>query len=122
MYGAAEMYPEEEEAERQFQARVAEWQAQQAEAEGHGDVKDTSVLSKVIKAIWIVIGLALPCVLAWITLFHSSDLYDYYVNVERFYSITIWCTFIYFIFAYWGLQRSKALHRSGTPAGGESTA
>ncbi len=112
MYGAAEKYPEGEEAERQFQARVAEWQAKQAEAEGgHGPVKDTSVLSKVIKAVWIVIGLTLPCVLAWITLFHSPNLYDYYVNVERFYSITIWCTFIYFIFAYWDLRRSKALHR-----------
>ena len=121
-YGAAEKYPKEEEAERQFQARVAEWQAKQAEAQGHGHVKDNSVLSKVIKATWIIIGLALPCVLAWVTLFHSPDLYDYYVNVERFYSITIWCTFIYFIFAYWGLQRSKALHRSGMPAEAESAA
>lgn len=133
-YGAAEKYPEEEEAERQFQARVAEYQARQAVAESNVELKDTSalfrelvseydaeqsrtdapvrdtsLLSKVIKAVWIVIGLLLPFVLAWITLFHSANLYDYYVNVERFYNVTIGCTFIYFIFAYWDLRRSKAL-------------
>jgi len=122
LYGAAEKYPEEEEAERQFQARVAAWHARQAEVEGHSPVQDTSVLSRVIKAIWIGLGLALPCVLAWITLFHSSNLYAYYVNVERFYDITIWCTFIYFIFAYWGLQRSKALTRSAASVAAESPA
>nr|WP_320016730.1 hypothetical protein [uncultured Desulfobacter sp.] len=122
VYGAAEKYPEEDKAEQKFLARVATWQARQAEAEGHVPVKDTSVLSKIIKSIWIVIGLALPCVLAWITLFHSPNLYDYYVNVERFYNITILCTIIYFIFAYWGLQRAKALRRSPTPAQAESPA
>ena len=66
------------------------------------------MLSKVIKAVWILIGLVLPFVLAWITLFHSANLYDYYVNVERFYNVTIVCTFIYFIFAYWDLRRAKA--------------
>jgi len=114
MYGAAEKYPEQEEGERQFQERVAEYHAQQAAAEGQGPLKDTSVLTKIIKAVWIVIGLALPCVLAWITLFHSPNLYDYYVNVERFYNITIWCTITYFIFAYWDLQRSRATHQSAS--------
>lgn len=121
-YGATEKYPEQEEAERQFQARVAEWQAKQAEMEGMVHVNDTSVRSRVIKLVWILIGLALPSVLAWITLLHSPDLYDYYVNVERFYSITIWCTLVYFTFAYWGLKRAKGLQRSGTPATAESTA
>ncbi len=135
LYGATEKYPEEEEAERKFQARVAEYQARQAVAESNGELKDTSalfkelvteydaeqamakdhapvrdtsVLSKVIRAVWILIGLVLPFGLAWITLFHSANLYDYYVNVERFYNVTIVCTFIYFIFAYWDLRRAKA--------------
>lgn len=135
-YGAAEKFPEEEKAERQFQARVVEWQTRQAVAERNGElndtsaqfnervaeyeadqakdhapVKDRSLISKVIKAVWIVIGLVLPFVLAWITLFHSANLYDYYVNVERFYNVTIVCTFIYFIFAYWDLRRTKAFRR-----------
>lgn len=116
MYGAAEKYPEEEEAERRFQERVAEYQAKQAARESHAHVKDTSLLTKIIKAVWIVIGIIVPFVLAWITLFHSDDLYDYYVNVDRFYSITIWCTVIYFIFAYWDLRRSKAHHQAQAPA------
>jgi cytosine permease len=116
MYGAAEKYPEEEEAERRFQERVAEYQAKQAARESHPHVKDTSLLTKIIKAVWIVIGIIVPLVLAWITLFHSADLYDYYVNVKRFYSITIWCTVIYFIFAYWDLRRSKAHHQAQAPA------
>jgi purine-cytosine permease-like protein len=139
-YGAAEKFPEEEEAERQFQARVVEWQTRQAVAARNTELKDTSalfnervaeyeaeqamakrpapvkdrsLLTKVIKAVWIMIGLVLPFVLAWITLFHSANLYDYYVNVERFYNVTIVCTFIYFIFAYWDLRRAKAFRRRG---------
>lgn len=132
-FGAAENYPEQEEAERRFQAGVAEFQARQAIAQRHAELdeaspqfrrlvaeydagqsrqappsKDSSLLSKAIRATWIVIGLFLPFALAWITLFHSPNLYDYYVNVERFYNVTIICTFIYFIFAYWDLRRSRA--------------
>ena len=142
-YGAAQQFPEEEEAERQFQARVAEYQASQAVAQGNGEpqdtsalcgepgsdreagqargrapVKDTSALSRIIRAVWIVIGLALPFTLAWVTLFHSPNLYDYYVNVERFYNVTIVCTVIYFIFAYWDLRRSQAFQQrrqAGSP-------
>lgn len=110
-YGAAESYPEAEAAERLFQERIVEHQTAQAAAEGHVQVQDNSLLSWIIKAVWLVIGLILPLVLAWITLFHSPDLYDYYVNVDRFYNITILCTIIYFVFAYWDLKRAKALQQ-----------
>ncbi len=122
IYGAAEQYPEQEQAEQQLQARISEWQARQSAAQHHAPVKDNSLLSRLIKAVWILIGLALPLALAWITLFHSPNLYDYYVNVERFYSITIWCTVIYFVFAYWGLKRAKALRRSAPLANAASAA
>lgn len=112
MYGASEKYPEGEKAQRLFEERVAEFHAKQAVTESHEPVRDNSVLSKLIKAIWIVAGLVVPFVLAWITLFNSSNLYVYYVNLERFYNVAIWCTVIYFVFAYWDLQRSKAPHRS----------
>jgi hypothetical protein len=49
-------------------------------------------------------------------LFNSPDLYEYYVNWEVFYDVTIWCTVIYFLFAWWDLQRSKSLKRAGQPA------
>lgn len=115
-YGASEKYPEAEQAQRLFDERVAEFQLQQEAGESHQPPHDNSILSKAIKAVWIIIGLVVPFVLAWITLFHSSDLYVYYVNLERFYDVAIWCTIVYFAFAYWDLQRSKALHRSQAPA------
>jgi purine-cytosine permease-like protein len=116
MYGASESYPEGEKADRIFQEKVNEFHAKQAAKESHGPVKDNSVLSKVIKAIYIVVGLLVPFVLAWRVLFNSPDIYIYYVNLELFYDVTIWCTVIYFVFAYWDLQRSKALHKSRIPA------
>lgn len=118
-YGAAESYLEGEQAERLFQERVAEFHAQQAATESHEPVNDASILSKVIKAIYIIIGLAVPFVLAWRVLFHSPDIYDYYVNLERFYDVSIWCTVIYFVFAYWDLKRSKALQRAAMPGAAE---
>ena len=118
-YGASESYPEGEQAERAFRERVDEFHAKQAATESHEAVKDTSVLSKVIKAIYIIIGLALPFVLAWRVLFNSPDIYIYYVNLELFYNVTIWCTLIYFVFAYWDLKRSKGLYRSRMPAAAE---
>ena len=75
------------------------------------------MLTKGIRAIWIVIGLLVPAVLAWRVLFNSPDLYEYYVNREVFYDITIWCTLIYFVFAWWDLQRSKALRRASATTG-----
>jgi len=112
-YGASESYPEGEQAERVFRERVDEFHAKQAATESHEPVRDVSILSIVIKAIYIVVGLAVPFVLAWRALFNSPDIYVYYVNLELFYDVTIWCTLIYFVFAYWDLKRSKALHRSG---------
>ena len=52
-------------------------------------------------------------------LFNSPDIYVYYVNRELFYDVTIWCTVIYFVFAYWDLKLTKALHgsRAQTDAG-----
>lgn len=111
-YGAAERYPEAEETERVFQERVQVFHAEQAEEETQEPVKDTSVLSKIIKAIWMVVGLLVPCVLAWRVLFYSPDLASYHLNREWFYDITIWCTLIYFVFAYWGLKRAKASYQT----------
>jgi cytosine permease len=116
--GADQSYPEAEKREQEFARKVEEYHAQLAAQESHIHhihVKDTSVLTKVIRAVWILIGLVLPAILAWRVLFNSPDLYDYYVNRELFYDLTIWCTLIYFVFAYWGLQRSKAFHRSALP-------
>ena len=107
--GADKGYPEAEKREQEFNKKLEEYHARLARQESHEHVKDTSILTKVIRAIWIVIGLLVPAVLAWRVLFNSPDLYEYYVNRELFYDLTIWCTLIYFVFAWWDLQRSKSL-------------
>ena len=107
--GADQSYPEAERREEEFDRRVEEYHARlAAEEAGQAHVKDTSTLTKIIRTVWIVLGLMVPAILAWRVLFNSPDLYAYYVNRELFYDITIWCTLIYFVFAWWDLQRSKA--------------
>ena len=107
--GADKSYPEAEQREQEFDSKVKAYHARLATQESHAPVKDTSLLTKLIRAVWIVIGLIVPFVLAWRVLFNSPNLYDYYVNRELFYDLTIWCTLIYFVFAWWDLQRGKAL-------------
>lgn len=114
-FGAGASYPEAEAAERAFQERVRVHHARQAAEQGHPPVKDTSALGKIIKAIWMIVGLLVPFVLAWRVLFGSPDLATYHLNREVFYDVTIWCTLIYFVFAYWDLQRAKALCRMQAP-------
>ncbi len=109
--GADKSYPEAEQREQEFDRKVKEYHAKLAATESHAHVKDTSALTKGIRAVWIIVGLVVPFVLAWRVLFNSPDLYAYYVNREMFYSVTIWCTLIYFVFAWWDLQRSKALDK-----------
>ncbi len=115
-YGADQSYPEAEKAELAFDKNVEKYHAELAARERHVHVKDRSHFTKVIRAIWIVIGLVVPAVLAWRVLFNSPDLYEYYVNREVFYDVTIWCTVIYFVFAWWDLQRSKSLQRAANPS------
>ena len=114
--GAGESPPEAEKREADFDRRVKEYHELLARKESLVHIKDTSLLTKIIRAVWIVIGLLVPAVLAWRVLFNSPDLYAYYVNRELFYDITIWCTLIYFVFAWWDLQRGKALQRRHQPS------
>ena len=107
--GADKSYPEAEQREQEFDSRVKAYHARLATEESHAPPKDTSLLTKLIRAVWIVVGLLIPFILAWRVLFNSPNLYDYYVNRELFYDVTIWCTLIYFVFAWWDLQRGKAL-------------
>jgi len=118
-YGADRSYPEAEKREQEFQKQVEAYHAELAAKEQHGHVRGTTVTIKIIRTIWIVIGLIVPAVLAWRVLFNSPDLYAYYVNRELFYDITIWCTVIYFVFAWTDLQLSKKMQSSGRSSGAE---
>ncbi len=121
-HGAGESYPEAEEREELFNRRVEAYHAKLEREESHAPVKDTSLLGKLIRAVWIVVGLLVPAVLAWRVLFDSPDLYYYYANREMFYDVTIWCTIVYFVFAWWDLKRRKALQRQSEPSGATAPA
>lgn len=58
----------------------------------------------------------MPAVLAWRVLLNSPALCAYYVNRVLFHDVTIWCTVVSFVFAWWGLQRGKALQRHVQPS------
>jgi purine-cytosine permease-like protein len=118
-YGADRSYPEAEKREQEFQKQVEAYHAELAAKEHQQHVRGTTVLIKIIRAVWIVVGLIVPAVLAWRVLFNSPDLYAYYVNRELFYDITIWCTVIYFVFAWGDLQLSKRMQSSGRSSGAE---
>jgi len=118
-YGADRSYPEAEKREQEFQKQVEAYHAELAAKEKHEHVRGTTIPIKIIRAIWIVIGLIVPAVLAWRVLFNSPNLYDYYVNRELFYDITIWCTLIYFVLAWTDLQLSKRMQRSAQSSGAE---
>jgi hypothetical protein len=121
-YGADRSYPEAEKREQEFQKQVEAYHAELAAKEQHEHVRGTTALIKIIRAIWIVIGLIVPAVLAWRVLFNSPNLYDYYVNRELFYDLTIWCTVIYFAFAWWDLQLSKRMQSSERSSGAANAA
>ena len=107
--GANQSYPDAEKREQEFRQRVEAYHAELAKQESNEQVFRTPMSLKVIRAVWILLGLVVPAALAWRVLFNSPDIYVYYVNLERFYDVTIWCTVIYFVFAYWELRLSKAL-------------
>ncbi len=109
--GAGRDYREQEAAERDFTDAVRDYQAEQARARGYvGQPKDRSALTIAIRTIW-ALALIVPAILGWRVLFDSPELYTYFVNRELFYDVTIWCTVVYFVFAWWDLRRGNALRR-----------
>lgn len=109
-YGAAESYPEEQAAMDKRDRLVEAYQAEQAAKIGP-PVVDTSSLTRGLGIVaWL--SLAVTMVLALITMFGSSDMEAYAVNRDRFRAIGFACTVIYFVAAYWALQRKKALQVS----------
>jgi purine-cytosine permease-like protein len=108
-YGAAEKYPEEEEAERKKNAAIEDYQAQQALSEGE-PVEDHSVLSRVLRGIALA-SLVITLVLAARVMFWSPDVSAYEANRAIFYRYGFVCTIVYFVFAYWALRRRLALNK-----------
>ena len=109
-YGAAESYPEQQDAMNERDQLIEEYLAEQASAI-NPPVVDTSPLTRSLGIVaWLSLGVT--AVLAVMTMFGSSDMEAYAVNRDRFRNIGFICTIIYFVAAYWALRRKKSLQLS----------
>lgn len=106
-YGAAEKYPEEKQKMEAFNQRVEKYQAQQADLEPE-IIEDNTRFSKTLR--WVsVLSLLITTVLAANTLLMSSGITAYEANRDLFQTVGFVCTIIYFITAYWNMQRKKQI-------------
>ena len=104
-YGAKKQFPEAQEKEEAFEKLVADYQDQLAAKEPKL-IKDSSIFSKLLKGIAFT-SLAVTLILAANVLWGSSNQETYEVNKDLFYFYGFICTIIYFITAYWVMQREK---------------
>ncbi|MDO5968770.1 hypothetical protein Q4Q35_03035 [Flavivirga aquimarina] len=102
-FGAKDKYPEEEKQEEIRNQNIEKYQEQQAETEPIL-IKDNSIFTKLLQGIAILV-LGITLVLAGITMFASPDEIVYTSNRETFYQYAFICTIVYFITAYWAMQR-----------------
>lgn len=106
-YGASEEYPHEQQKMEAFEQRVEEYQTQQAHLEPEESI-DTSLFSKVLQ--FVSIGsLLITTLFAINTMFYSAGIPAYEANRDLFQTVGFVCTIIYFITAYWNMQRKKQL-------------
>ncbi|MDO1514439.1 hypothetical protein Q2T41_17435 [Maribacter confluentis] len=104
-FGAKKEYPEEAQKEYIRNRQIEEYQDEKAKLT---DVKakDKSILTRILTTIGIV-ALICTLILASIVLFGSTNEINYQENREQFYNYAFICTIVYFVVAYWALQRGK---------------
>ena len=107
-YGANKKYPEDEKKEDTYNKAIVKYH-EKLEEEEPETVQDISIFTKALKLVsYGVLGLTL--FLAIKTLVASPDEAAYISNRAVFYQIGFACTLIYFISAYWAMQRRKSLN------------
>jgi len=106
-YGAKKSYPEAKAKEEDFNELVEQYH-QKLAAETPQRIKDTSLFSNLLKVVG-VLALGVTLFLAGNVLFGSNDENAYIANRETFYFYGFICTIIYFVVAYWAMQRGKKL-------------
>jgi len=105
-YGAKEKYPEEEKEEQVRSEHIVQYQEQLAAKEPKVYV-DKTIFSKVLKFLSITV-LVITLLLACNVMFGSATESTYIENRELFYRYGFICTLVYFVAAYWVLQRGKS--------------
>ena len=107
-YGANKKYPEDEKKEDAYNKAIVKYH-KKLEAEEPETVQDVSIYTKALKLVsYGALGLTL--FLAIKTLVASPDEAAYISNRAVFYQIGFACTLLYFIAAYWAMQRRKSLN------------
>jgi purine-cytosine permease-like protein len=104
-YGAAEAYPQAEAELANYDKQVEIFHAKQAE-EAPVPITDTSLLTRSL-TITAWLSLLVTLVFAINTMFFSDGVADYAVNRTLFFNWAFACTVIYFVTAYWAMQRKK---------------
>lgn len=107
--GASEDFSEEIEKEKKLQKEIKIYQENQS-ATYQEPVKDTSVLSKILKVLSIAFLITI-LVLAFNTFLNSEGMNSYRENKNLFDTFAFIATLGYFITAYWGLKRIQSLQK-----------
>jgi len=104
--GANKSYPQMEKKENEYNTAVEQYHEKLAAVEIKIE-KDTSILTKTLR-ITAFAALAVTLYLALKVLFASADEAEYISNRATFYQIGFVCTILYFVVAYWAMQRGKS--------------
>lgn len=106
--GAGEDYSAAVAEDEAFNERVRLFHEYRAQTEDPRTFKDSSIIGHGLRVVWIIALVAILA-FAWRVLFHSPDLYEYYVNLDQFYLVALIGTIVYFVVTWGALQRTKWL-------------
>ena len=105
-YGAKKAYPKEEEALKQWDEKVTEYQEEQYQKEEQQNNHNASSYQKPLNLI-ALLSLAVTLFLAFKTFLGSSNVEEYENNKNLFYSYALACTLIYFVAAYFAQPKQS---------------
>lgn len=105
-YGAKKAYPKEEEELKQWDEKVTEYQEEQYQKEEEQSNHNASSYQKPLNLI-ALLSLAVTLFLAFKTFLGSSNVKEYEINKNIFYSYAFACTLIYFVAAYFAQPKQS---------------
>ncbi len=105
-YGAKKAYPKEEEELKQWDEKVTEYQEEQCQKEEEQSNHNASSYQKPLNLI-ALLSLAVTLFLAFKTFLGSSNVEEYEINKNLFYSYAFACTLIYFVAAYFAQPKQS---------------
>ena len=105
-YGAKKAYPKEEEELKQWDEKVTEYHEEQYQKEKEQSNHNASTYQKPLNLI-ALLSLAVTLFLAFKTFLGSSNVEEYEINKNLFYSYALACSLIYFVAAYFAQPKQS---------------